>query len=99
MEESGQLGDGRGPVPVGHGDGRAVSQQGLLQLLHVQTMPVRERWGSVHTAGDRMAVELTQSRVAVEPAKHNGKTVRLMDKGRESGGKNWGGGQTEKEGG
>ena len=79
MEESGQLGDGRGPVPVGHGDGRPVGQQGLLQLLHVQTMPVREGCSSVYTAGDRPAVELTQSRVAVEPAKHNGEIYSAFD--------------------
>ena len=70
MEERGQLADGLGPVPVGHGDGRPVGQQRVLHLLHVQTVPVREDRGAVDTAGNRVVVQLTQSRVAVEPAKH-----------------------------
>ena len=68
VEECRQLGDELGPVPVGHGDGRPVGQQRVVHLLHVQPVPVREGWGTMDTASNFVAIKLTQSWVAVEPA-------------------------------
>ena len=68
-DEVGQLPDGLGPVPVGHGHGRAAGQQGVLHLLHVQAVPVREGGRPMHAARYRFTVVLTQAWVPVEPAR------------------------------